>query len=286
MTHRIALITGANQGIGYALVEELAARWTPNDLVLLTGRNAERVELAAARAKSAAGARVEGRQLDVSDAAAVARMAAELGAADVVISNAGSRLTPDRQEEQADEFISVANGGAHAVLRSFGPILRPGGRLVVIAGTFGVLGNLDERLHPLFGDDTTLDDVEAAVESWRTAIHDGTAQERGWPDWINMPSKIAQVAAVRAVARERRDVLIAAVCPGLVDTPASRPWFRDFSRALTPAQSAAAVLDFVLAPADPAFHGQLVRDGEVVPWHQRTHRAVYELLEAVAGSRS
>jgi len=37
---RIALVTGANQGIGYALVEELAARLAPSDLVLLTGRNA------------------------------------------------------------------------------------------------------------------------------------------------------------------------------------------------------------------------------------------------------
>jgi carbonyl reductase 1 len=276
---RIALVTGANQGIGYALVEGLAARWGPEDLVLLTGRDRSRVAEATAGAAGASTtvARVEGRQLDVTDAGAVARMAAELteeyGGIDVVVSNASARITPDLpQEKQVDEFAEVANGGTRAILRSFGPVVRPGGRLVVVASSMGTLGRLDERLHPLF-EHASLDEVESAVESWRAAVHAGTAQDLGWPEWINVPSKVAQVAAVRAVARERKEAdlrdgtLVAAVCPGLVDTPASRPWFADFSQARTPVQAAAVVLDFVLAdPADPATYGELVRDGKVLPW--------------------
>jgi NAD(P)-dependent dehydrogenase (short-subunit alcohol dehydrogenase family) len=270
------LVTGANQGIGYALVEELAARWTPQDLVLLTGRNPTRVTEAAARAAAnpAAVARIEGRRLDITDTEAVARFAEQYGGVDVVISNATARITPERtQQEQADEFIAVANGGTHAMLRSFGPVVRPGGRLIVVASSLGTLGTLPERLHPLFGEHVSLDDVEALVESWRTAIHAGTAQELGWPEWINVPSKVAQVAAVRAVARERRErdlaegTLVAAVCPGLVDTATSRPWFADFSQARTPAQAAVSLLDFVLAePVDPTTYGELVRDGNVLPW--------------------
>jgi NAD(P)-dependent dehydrogenase (short-subunit alcohol dehydrogenase family) len=276
---RVALVTGANQGIGYALVEGLAARWRPEDLVLLTGRDLSRVTEAAARAAGASTtvARVEGRQLDVTDAGAVARTAAELteeyGGVDVVVSNATARITPDLpQEKQADEFIDVANGGTHAMLRSFGPVIRRGGRLIVVASSLGTLGRLDERLHPLFRD-ASLDEVESVVESWRTAVHADTAQDLGWPEWINVPSKVGQVAAVRAVARERRETdladgtLVAAVCPGLVDTPTSRPWFADFSQARTPAQAAAVVLGFVLAePVDPATYGELVRDGKVLPW--------------------
>jgi NAD(P)-dependent dehydrogenase (short-subunit alcohol dehydrogenase family) len=266
---RIAVVTGANQGIGRALVEDLATRWTADDLVLLTGRNPSRVAEAAAAVPGAA--RVEGRVLDVTDAAAIADLAASLGAVDVVISNATMRITPDRsQVEQADEFIAVANHATHAVLRSFAPVLRPGGRLIVVASSLGRLRNLHPVLRPRF-EQASLSDVEAVVAQWQAAIHDGTAQSQGWPEWINIPSKVAQVAAVRAVARDRRaedlpaDRLIASVCPGLVDTPTSRPWFDDFSRAKTPAQAAKDLLDFILAtPMDPAMYGELVRDGEVL----------------------
>jgi hypothetical protein len=144
-----------------------------------------------------------------------------------------------------------------------------------VASALGTLGHLDPVLQSLF-DGVTPAEVEQAVESWRAAIHDGTAEEQHWPRWLNVPSKVAQVAAVRAVAAERRDrdladdVLIAAVCPGLVDTPLSRPWFDDFSRAQTPAQAAVAVLALLTGPVDPATYGELVRFGEVLPWHDGT----------------
>lgn len=135
---RVALVTGTNQGIGLALVEGLAARMGSDDLVLLTGRNAQRVADAASLIAKAPGtrSRVEGRVLDV--AGAVARLAAELderhGGVDIVVSNAVARIVPDRpQSEQADEFIDVVNGGTYAILRSFAPVLRPGGRLIVVA---------------------------------------------------------------------------------------------------------------------------------------------------------
>ncbi|WP_208036148.1 SDR family NAD(P)-dependent oxidoreductase [Streptomyces cyanogenus] len=282
-TSRIALVTGANQGLGRALVEGLAARMSRDDLVLLTGRSRQRVTDAAREAARlpTTRARVEGRLLDVTDTDAVARLAEELrarhGGVDVVVSNAVARVLPgESQAERADEFIDVSNTATHAVLRSFGPVLRPGGRLIVVASSLGTLGHLDPRLHHLF-DGASLNQVESVVESWRTAIHNRTAQEAGWPLWLNVPSKVAQVAAVRAVAAERRPrdlatgTLIAAVCPGMVDTATSRPWFTDYSGAQPPARAAGPVLDLILTEhVDPALYGELVRFGKVLPWHDGT----------------
>ena len=280
---RIALVTGANQGLGRALVEGLAARLNPDDLVLLTGRNPQRVEDAAREVTQLPGTRtrVEGRVLDVADTEAIADLAKELesryGGVDFVVSNAITRLLPeDSQAARADEFIDVSNTATHAVLRSFGPVLRPGGRLLVVASSLGTLGHLDPRLHHHF-ENASLDQVEDAVESWRGAIHNGTATQAGWPAWLNVPSKVAQVAAVRAVAAERREhdlatgTLVASVCPGMVDTATSRPWFSDYSHAQSPSQAAVAVLDLIFSlRVDPALYGELVRFGRALPWHDGT----------------
>jgi carbonyl reductase 1 len=274
---RIALITGANQGLGYALAEGLAARMRPQDLVLLTGRDQERVAAAVGRL-SGARARLEGRRLDVTDGAAVTRLADEVreqhGGIDIVFSNAGARMTPDRSpESQVDAVVDSYNLGAIRMLCAFTPILRPGGRFIVVASTFGTLGHLEPRLRPLFDEARSMADVEAVLASWRAAVHDGTAEAQGWPRWLNVPSKIAQVAAMRVTAAERRDqdlqdgTLIAAVCPGLIDTAASRPWFTDMSQAQSPAEAAGALLELALAGSvDAAHYGELVRFGQVLPW--------------------
>lgn len=280
---RIALVTGANQGLGRALAEGLAARMDPDDLVLLTGRSHRRVSDAAREVAQLPGTRshVQGQVLDVTDTDDIARLADELrtrhGGVDVVLSNAVARLLPEEsQAERADEFIDVSNTATHAILRSFGPVLRPGGRLIVVASSLGTLGHLDPRLHHLF-DGASLDQVEYAVESWRSAVHNKTAEEAGWPRWLNVPSKVAQVAAVRAVAAERRErdladgTLIASVCPGMVDTATSRPWFSDFSQAQSPSEAARAVLDLVFTEhVDRALYGELIRFGKALPWHDGT----------------
>jgi NAD(P)-dependent dehydrogenase (short-subunit alcohol dehydrogenase family) len=104
-------------------------------------------------------------------------------------------------------------------------------------------------------------------------VHDGQAEDQGYRTWLNIPSKVLQVAAVRAAARERRaadlaeNKLVMALCPGLIDTDASRPWFEDMSRAHTPAQAASWPVELALAPSfDPAYYGELVQFGKVLPW--------------------
>jgi carbonyl reductase 1 len=273
---RTALVTGANQGLGRALVEGLAARMAPHDRVLLTGRDPDRVHAAAAAvAGGQAIARVEGRVLDVRDGHAITALAAELGEIDIVFSNATSRMGPDDDPaDQVDAVAETSNLATSHMLRAFAPRLRPGGRLIVVASALGTLDKLDDQVAGRFAAATTsLDAVDALVEEWRRAVHDRRAEDEGFGTWLNIPSKVAQVAAVRAVARERRaadltrDRLVMALCPGLIDTDASRPWFEDMSQAQTPAEAASWPVDLALADTfDPAFYGELVQFARVLPW--------------------
>ena len=268
---RTALVTGANQGLGRALVAGLAARLRPADRVLLTGRDPERVRAAAA-ALPTTGARVEGRVLDVRDPDAITALAAELGEVDIVFSNATSRMSPDAEPAaEVDAVAETNNLATSRVLREFAPRMRPGGRLIIVASALGTLDKLDERVRARFAAAaTSLDAVDALVAEWRAAVKAGRAE---FGRWHNSPSMVGQVAAVRAIARERRDedlargVLVAALCPGLIDTAASRPWFADMSSAQTPDEAAAWPVELAVGEAfDPAFYGELVQFGRVLPW--------------------
>jgi len=276
-TSRIALVTGANQGLGRALVEGLAARMKQEDLVLLTGRDRDRVAAAATEvAEGPAVARVEGRVLDVRDPESIESLAAELGAVDIVFSNASSRMSPEAdQTDEVDAVAETSNLATTRILRALAPRLRPGGRLIIVASALGTLDKLDPRIAGRFADvaEQDLDAVDALVAGWRQAVHDGRAEDEGYGTWLNIPSKVAQVAAVRAIANERRradlavNKLIMALCPGLIDTDASRPWFEDMSNAQTPTQAASWPLELVLGSTfDPAFYGELVQFAKVLLW--------------------
>ncbi|MCU7723113.1 SDR family NAD(P)-dependent oxidoreductase [Actinoplanes sp. KI2] len=272
---KVAVVTGATQGLGLALVEGLAARLTPADTVYLTGRDPDRIT-AAVEAMPGGGARVRGELLDVAQPEAAGRLAAQLrerhGGADIVVNNAVMRVGPDDDPRAiVDAYTQVNNFGTTRVLRAFAPLLRTDGRLIVVASSFGTLRHLAPVLHDRFADLSSLDEVDKQVEAWRDAVRDGTARSGPWPGFVNIPSKIGQVAAVRALAAQRHDedtrrgILLTAVCPGMINTPSSAMWW-DVSSAPTPAQAAVPLLELALGPVNPDHYGQLVRHGHVLPW--------------------
>jgi NAD(P)-dependent dehydrogenase (short-subunit alcohol dehydrogenase family) len=89
---RVAVVTGANRGIGRQIAEDLASR---GYRVLLTARNEARGR-AAAEALQARGLPVAFHQLDVTDATTIRRLvkglADEYGRADVLVNNAAVNL--------------------------------------------------------------------------------------------------------------------------------------------------------------------------------------------------
>ena len=136
---RVALVTGANQGLGLALVEGLARQLGPDDVVYLTGRNAERVRTVREHVTGAC-ANVRTCVLDVGDGAGVAMMAerlrAEHGGVDIVFSNHYLRTMPeDVPADIIDSYVDVNQG--HCVFARRRLELRLCGRsaTVEVAGT-------------------------------------------------------------------------------------------------------------------------------------------------------
>lgn len=277
-TAKVALVTGATQGLGLALAEGLIRRLDDQDTVYLTGRDAGRVARAV-EAMPGGGAQVRGEVFDVAGPEAADRLATQIGerhgGIDIVFGNAVMRVGPDDDPRAiVEEYAEVNNFGTTRVLRAFGPLLRDNGRLIVVASSLGTLYYLAPVLHDRFDGLASLDEADKQVAAWRDAVKDGSARAGAWPGFINIPSKIGQVAAVRALASQRREqdaargILLAAVCPGMMNTPTSAEWW-DVSDAPSPAQAAVALLDLALGPVIPGHYGQLIRHGKIVPWAPR-----------------
>ena len=73
----------------------------------------------------------------------------------------------------------------------------------------------------------SLDDVDATMLAWSDAVAEERARAEGWPEWINIPSKIGQVAAVRVLARERH---AADAIDGLSLPRSARDWLTPMPR--------------------------------------------------------
>lgn len=165
-THKVALVTGANKGIGYAIASELAARGLT---VLVGARDAARGEAAAKRI----GGDARAIALDVTDAASIAAAAArirrELGRLDVLVNNAAIAVNAARvgglaamrrsgapSEAALDDVRAVFETnvfGVIAVTQAMLPLLResPAGRVVNLSSRIGSLSAITDPAFPMRG---------------------------------------------------------------------------------------------------------------------------------------
>lgn len=140
----VVLLTGAASGIGAALAQGLAAKGCS---LLLVDRDAAGLEAVAGKA-GAAGAAVETRILDLTDAEAIQTLPdwaeARFGRLDVLINNAGVALGGRFDETHLDDFEWLMDINLRAVVRmchAFLPMLRarPAAQIVNLSSLFGLI---------------------------------------------------------------------------------------------------------------------------------------------------
>lgn len=158
MTRKIALITGANKGIGYETARQLAA---PDVTVLIGARDGVRGEEAEDSLR-AEGADARYVPLDVTDEESVARAAAwidaEYGRLDILVNNAGtssvSRRTALPSETSLEDMRAVYDinvFGVVSVTNAMIPLLRraEAARIVNVSSEVGSVSSQMGTKSPL-----------------------------------------------------------------------------------------------------------------------------------------
>jgi NAD(P)-dependent dehydrogenase (short-subunit alcohol dehydrogenase family) len=204
----VALVTGANQGIGLQIAKDLAAH---GFTVLVGSRNLERGEAAAKEV----GPDARALQLDVTDQASIAaaaeRVRNELGRLDVLVNNAAisnTRLRPGESVEEyakstrtsnvsLDELRAVFETnvfGVVAVTQAMLPLLReaPAGRIVNVSS--GV-GSLTRNADPAF--------------PWRSIFG---------PVYPASKTALNAMTLAMAIELESTGIKVNAACPGFTKT--------------------------------------------------------------------
>ena len=228
----VAVVTGANRGIGLEVVSQLARRGMR---VVLGSRDLEKGE-AAARSLSLKQGTVFSRQLDVTDQLSIDRLlrdvTADFGQLDVLVNNAG--ILYDTWEQGITADLNVVHTaletnlfGTWRMCQTFLPLLRKShaGRIVNVSSESGSLTNM--------GGGTPAYSV----------------------------SKAALNALTRVLAAELSEtgILVNAICPGWVATDMGGAGGRPVS------EGAAGIVWAATLPADGPTGGYF-RDGNRIPW--------------------
>jgi NAD(P)-dependent dehydrogenase (short-subunit alcohol dehydrogenase family) len=235
MSTSIALVTGANKGIGQEIARQLAATGAT---VYAGSRDADRGKLAVEEI----GGDTRLLVLDVTDAASIGRAAAQVGALDILVNNAGisgEDRTADQEDLATFRHIYETNVfGTVAVTNAFLPALRRSAHPRIVNISSGT-GSLTWATGPQFPHRGSY----AAYRSSKAALNAVT------------------IFYAHALAAE--GIKVNALAPGLRRTDLNAT---AASSGGDPAEAAAGAVRLALLPDDGPTGEFFSWDGTPVPW--------------------
>lgn len=227
-TPPIALVTGANRGIGFEVVCQLARQGMT---VILGARDLEKGKTAAEQLQSE-GLNVLPHQLDVSSQASIDRLATQVEQLDILVNSAGILYDTWQKPSTADlevvqEALETNTFGAWRMCKTFIPLIRRSqhGRIVNVSSESGSLASMG-----------------ASTPAYSV-------------------SKAAMNALTQMLAAELRGtgILVNSVCPGWVATEMGGEGGR-------PVEQGAAGVVWAATLPNNGPTGGFFRDGQPLPW--------------------
>lgn len=226
---RRIVVTGANKGIGYALVSAILAH-ADDTYVFLGSRDPERGEAARAALRPEWASRVEVLPLDVADDPSVTRAHARLegkGELYGIVNNAGVGVGAGAASLAA--VLAVNTHGVRRVCEALGPLVLPGGRVVNVTSASGpsFVAKCSPARQRLFTNpDVEWSEIEALMnEAIAIATAGGSFADAGLADGEAYGlSKACANAFTLAFARTHPRLHVNACTPGFIETDLTRPY--------------------------------------------------------------